>query len=92
MTPPRRPNDWDEVAARLLAHADAGTTDSAEGSCAVAVADYADPARWEREMDVLFHRSPVVVALTAHLPTAGSYRAVEVAGVPVVTVASPMGA
>ena len=86
MTEPARPNDWDELAARLLAHADAGTTDSAEGSCTVSVTDYADPTRWEREMDVLFRRSPVVVALTAHLPTAGSYRAIDVAGVPVVTV------
>jgi len=91
VTEPARPNDWDELAARLLAHADAGTTDSAEGSCTVSVTDYADPTRWEREMDVLFRRSPVVVALTAHLPTAGSYRAIDVAGVPVVTVRQTYG-
>ena len=40
-----RPNDWDEVAARLLAHAEAGTTDSAPAPCSVPVADYADPVR-----------------------------------------------
>src|SRR4051812_38924306 len=45
VTKPARPNDWDELAARLLAHADAGTTDSAEGSCTVSVTDYADPTR-----------------------------------------------
>jgi nitrite reductase/ring-hydroxylating ferredoxin subunit len=86
-----RANDWDEVAARLLAHAEAGTTDSAPGSSTVPVADYADPVRWEREVEVLFRRSPVVVALSAHIPAPGSYRAVEMAGIPVVTVRQPDG-
>jgi hypothetical protein len=62
VTSPSRPNDWDDLAARLLAHVEAGTTDSADGSCTVRVTDYADPARWERELDVLFRCSPVVVA------------------------------
>jgi nitrite reductase/ring-hydroxylating ferredoxin subunit len=86
-----RPNDWDDVAARLLAHADAGTTDSAPCTYTVAVGDYADPGRWGREVDVLFRRSPVVVALSAHIPAAGNYRAVEMAGLPVVTVRQPDG-
>jgi len=91
VTSQTRPNDWDEVAARLLAHTEAGTTDSAPGPRTVPVSDYADPVRWEREVDVLFRRSPVVVALSAHIPTAGTYRAIEIAGIPVVTVRQPDG-
>ena len=53
-----RPNDWDELAARLLAHLDAGTTDSADAPFTVAVSDYVDPTRWEREIDRIFRRSP----------------------------------
>jgi nitrite reductase/ring-hydroxylating ferredoxin subunit len=34
----------------------------------------------------VFRRSPVVVALTAHVPSPGTYRAFELAGVPVLTV------
>jgi len=86
MIPETRPNDWDDLAARLLKHLDEGTTDSAQGVRAVAVTDYLDPGRWAREVDRIFRRSPVVVALTAHLPQAGSYRSIDLAGVPVVSV------
>jgi nitrite reductase/ring-hydroxylating ferredoxin subunit len=77
---------WAGIAARLLGHLGAGTTDQAEAPATVAVADYLDEARWGREVDRLFRRSPVVVALSAHLPDPGSYRSIELAGVPVVTV------
>lgn len=80
------PNDWGDVAVRLLDHLGAGTTDSADAPMAVAVGDYLDADRWYVEVDRIFRRSPVVVALTAHLPAPGAYRSVELAGVPVLTV------
>lgn len=86
MIPETRPNDWDEIAARLLTHLDAGTTDSAPDVHAVAVADYLGAERWGREVDRIFRRSPVVVALTAHVPMPGSYRSIDLAGIPVLTV------
>ncbi len=80
-------NDWHEVAGRLLTHLDEDTTDSLDGTFAVAIDNYLDPRRSEaREVDVLFRSSPVVAALTAHLPNPGSYRAIDIAGVPVLTV------
>ena len=79
-------NDWHEVAGRLLTHLDEDTTDSLDDTFAVPIDDYLDPRRWEREVDVLFRRSPVVAALSAHLPNPGSYRAIDIAGVPVLTV------
>ena len=85
-TVPIATNDWGDVAARLLEHLDGGTTDSAPAPYTVAVADYLDPDRWALEIDRLFRRSPVVVALSAHLPAPGAYRAFELVGVPVLTV------
>jgi phenylpropionate dioxygenase-like ring-hydroxylating dioxygenase large terminal subunit len=86
MIPETRANDWDEIVARLLVHLDAGTTDSADGVHAVDVSDYLDADRWAREMDRIFRHSPVVVALTAHLPEPGSYRSIDLAGIPVLSV------
>ncbi len=79
-------NDWHEVAGRLLTHLDEDTTDSLPSTHAVSVEDYLDVQRWEREVEVIFRNKPVVAALSAHLPGAGSYRALEIAGVPVLTV------
>jgi phenylpropionate dioxygenase-like ring-hydroxylating dioxygenase large terminal subunit len=79
-------HDWKEVAGRLLTHLDEDTTDSLPDTHTVAVGDYLDPERWQREVDVLFRTKPIVAALTAHLPEPGSYRSVEIAGVPVLTV------
>ncbi|MFT4657987.1 MAG: phenylpropionate dioxygenase-like ring-hydroxylating dioxygenase large terminal subunit [Candidatus Aldehydirespiratoraceae bacterium] len=79
-------HDWHEVAGRLLTHLDENTTDSLDDTLTVPVADYLDPDRWEREVDVLFRTKPIVSALSAHLPEPGSYRSIEIAGVPVLTV------
>ena len=79
-------HDWHEVAGRLLTHLDENTTDSLDDTYRVPVDHYLDPQRWEREVDALFRRGPVVSALTAHLPAPGSYRAIDICGVPVLTV------
>lgn len=79
-------HDWHEVAGRLLTHLDDDTTDSLPEMLTIPVADYLDPVRWEREVDVLFRNKPIVAALSAHVPEPGSYRSVEIAGVPVLTV------
>ena len=79
-------NDWHQVAGRLLTHLDDDTTDSLPETMTVAVSDYLDEDRWRREVDTLFLRSPVVVALSGHLTTKGAYRSVDIAGVPVLTV------
>jgi phenylpropionate dioxygenase-like ring-hydroxylating dioxygenase large terminal subunit len=79
-------HDWHEVAGRLLTHLDDGTTDSLPDILSVSVNDYLDAERWQREVDVLFRCGPVVSALSAHLPSPGSYRSIDIAGVPVLTV------
>jgi phenylpropionate dioxygenase-like ring-hydroxylating dioxygenase large terminal subunit len=79
-------NDWHQVAGRLLTHLDEDTTDSLDDTFTVSVDDYLDAGRWEREVEVLFRKGPVVAALSAHLPEPGSYRSIDIAGVPVLTV------
>jgi phenylpropionate dioxygenase-like ring-hydroxylating dioxygenase large terminal subunit len=78
--------DTRTLPARLLEHLRNGTTDQADDVYRVPVDAYRDPERWAREMDAIFRRSPVVVALTAHLPQTGSYRALDAAGIPVLSV------
>lgn len=71
---------------RLLEHMERGTTDQAEDVYRVPVASYRDPERWQREMETIFRRKPVVVALSAQLPEPGAYRALDLAGIPVLSV------
>ena len=79
-------DDWHQVAGRLLTHLDENTTDSLADTHTVAVDDYLDPERWEREVDLIFRRQPIVAALSGHLPEPGAYRAIDIAGVPLITV------
>ncbi len=83
--------DWHEVAGRLLTHLDENTTDSLGATFTVPVEHYLDPDRWEREIEAIFRNRPVVSAMSAHLPTSGAYRAIEIAGIPVLTVRQPDG-
>jgi phenylpropionate dioxygenase-like ring-hydroxylating dioxygenase large terminal subunit len=78
--------DWHQVAGRLLTHLDEDTTDSLDATMTVPVEHYLDADRWQREVDTLFHRRPVISAMSAHLPVTGSYRSIDIAGVPVLTV------
>lgn len=53
---------------------------------AVAASAYTDPARFELEQQILFRRSPVVVATSADLGHVGSYVTGQSGGVPLVVV------
>jgi nitrite reductase/ring-hydroxylating ferredoxin subunit len=72
-----------DMARRTLAHARAGTVPLAEGIGRVPATNYHDPDRWALEMDRVFRRMPLVLGFSSELPEANSYKAIEVAGVPV---------
>ncbi|MEN3952687.1 aromatic ring-hydroxylating dioxygenase subunit alpha [Iodidimonas sp. SYSU 1G8] len=74
------------AAARMLAHAENGTTDSAPDIRRVPVADYLDTERWQREMEVIFRRAPLMLALSIELAGPGAYKTIEAAGKPVLMV------
>lgn len=79
-------SEYINLAARLLAHVDNGTTDSAEDVKYIPVENYRDPVRWQREMDLIFKRLPLLLALTCELREPGDYKSIEVVGVPVLIV------
>ncbi len=84
-------SDRREVTRRLLDHLANGTTDQAEGVLRVPVSAYRDEEVWQREREGIFRRSPIVVAMSAHLPEPGSYRALDAGGVPVLSVRQEVG-
>ena len=60
-----------ELAKRMLAHVENGTTDQTDDLMEVPVSEYADPDRWAAEMEVIFKRVPLALGLTCELPRAG---------------------
>jgi phenylpropionate dioxygenase-like ring-hydroxylating dioxygenase large terminal subunit len=81
-----RRSEYLNLATRLLAHVENGTTDSAEHVKSIPVANYLDPVRWQREMDLTFKRLPLLLAFTCELRESGDYKSIEVVGVPVLIV------
>jgi phenylpropionate dioxygenase-like ring-hydroxylating dioxygenase large terminal subunit len=78
-----RRSEYIGLAERLLEHEANNTTDSAEDTYTVPVADYLDEARWNNEMEAIFKRLPLMLAYTDELREPGSYKTIEAVGVPV---------
>ena len=76
---------------RLLELRDQRTTALADTVRRQPAAGYTDPDRLRHEVRTLFRGHPLVVGLSCDLPTSGSYRALDVAGVPVLLVRSEDG-
>jgi phenylpropionate dioxygenase-like ring-hydroxylating dioxygenase large terminal subunit len=72
-----------QMARRNLEHVKAGTVDQAPDVHRIPSAHYVDADRWQREMDRVFRRLPLVFAFSAELREVGDYRAMNVADVPV---------
>ncbi len=72
-----------ELTRRTLNHARAGTVPLAGEIGRVPAANYYDSDRWQLEMERVFKRAPLVLGFTCELPEPRSYKALEVAGVPV---------
>lgn len=67
----------------MLTYVETQTTDQASDILKVPARDYLDPARFEREMALIFKRLPLMLALSIELPKPGDYKAMEVMEVPV---------
>lgn len=68
---------------RMLDLVERGTTELADATMTVPVADYLDPERWRAEMDRIFRRVPLLLAFGGELPEPGDYKAMDVMGTPV---------
>lgn len=70
------------LARRTLAHARAGTVPLAADIARVPATNYHDPDRWRAEMERVFKRLPLVLGFSCELAEPNSYKALDVAGVP----------
>lgn len=74
------------VAKRLLSNVDAEHGDLTDDIFRVPVANYLSPDRHQRELDAIFHRSPLMVALSCDVRENGQFSALSIAGRPIVVV------
>ena len=79
------------LAKRMLALYEGGTTEQADEVYHVPTADYIDARRWQLEMDRIFRRVPLPLALTCELREPNSYKAMDALGVPVLITRGPDG-
>ena len=66
-----------------IAHVKARSINQVPDVHRVPAAHYYDPQRWRLEMDRVFRRMPLMLALSIELPKPGDYRSIVAAGVPV---------
>ena len=71
------------AAERMLHFVETRTTDQASDIMRVPVADYLDEGRFNREIERIFKRLPLMLALTIELPKPNDYKAMDVMGKPV---------
>ena len=74
------------LARRALEHYRNRSTDQAEDVMHMPIDAYINPERYQREINAIFKRVPLALAMSLELPDAGSYVAVRMAGVPVLIV------
>lgn len=81
-----------DVMARLVEHYRNKSTDQAADQWREPVHAYRDPDQWQREIAAIFRTVPLPLALSCELPGPGSYKAIAVAGMPVVITRDSAGA
>ena len=79
------------LAKRMLALYEGRTTEQVDEVYRVPTADYIDVRRWQLEMDRIFRRVPLPLALTCELREPNSYKAMDAVGVPVLITRGPDG-
>ncbi len=67
---------------RLTVHLRDKTTDQADSTMEEPIDNYLDPEVFKAEVDLIFKRIPLPLALSAELPHKNSYKAIEAVGRP----------
>lgn len=80
------------MARRNIAHVKAGTIDQEPAVLGVPAARYLDPERARLETERIFRRLPLMLALASELAAPGSFKTMDVVGVPVLIVRGSNGA
>ncbi|MFN0093837.1 MAG: aromatic ring-hydroxylating oxygenase subunit alpha [Dehalococcoidia bacterium] len=71
-----------QMARREVENLNAGRIDLLDDVYKVPASAYIDQGRWEKEVDRIFKRLPLVAAFSSELREPGAYRALEIAGTP----------
>lgn len=69
---------------RLTVHLKNKTTDMADSTMEEPIDNYLDPELFQAEVELIFKRIPLPLALSAELPHKNSYKSLDAVGVPVV--------
>lgn len=80
-----------DLAKRVLAHLDRGTTDCADREQYHEVGAYRDPDRYQREIDRVFRRFPTIVGHASQLKDPGDFVTDRLYGVPVLLMRTRSG-
>ncbi|MEW4468698.1 aromatic ring-hydroxylating dioxygenase subunit alpha [Parasphingorhabdus sp. JC815] len=72
-----------EMTRSLVEHGKADTMELVDEVMAVSASDYTDEDRFEQEKERIFKRLPLMVAPSCELPEPGCYKAMDIAGIPV---------
>ena len=73
-----------DVMGRLVEHFRNKSTDQAESQWAEPVRNYRDAELFQREISSVHRKAPLPLALSCEIPEPGTYKAIDVAGTPVV--------
>jgi len=76
-------NIQNELARRLLAHANAATTDIADRQMHMPTTEYLDRGTWEEEVAAVFKRKPIAVGLSCEVPEIGSFLSLTIVDTPI---------
>ena len=74
------------MARHNMTHARDGTIEQADTVMRVPAHNYYDPDRYAQELDRVFRRMPLLLAISTELAESGDFKTVEAAGVPVLMV------
>ncbi len=75
-----------DVAQRLLANVDAERGDYGDEMLNIPVSTYRDVARFESEMERIFRKSPLLVALSCDIAESGDFTSLDIAERPIVVI------
>ncbi len=76
-------HDMGDVAEALLDYAENSRTFQTDRIVTIPASAYTDADRWHQEMETIFKRLPLMLALSAELREPGSYKAMEAMGKPI---------
>jgi carnitine monooxygenase subunit len=71
-------------ARRTIEHVEQGTIPLVDDTMTIPVSRYQDQERWEREVDIVFKRTPLMLGFSIEIPNPGDYKAMDVVGVKVI--------